>query len=175
MRNHSRKEIEEGIPQQDKEDLAKREISPEIDRGDQGLLAADSGTHHPPTPREEHRERGPGVSCVFGPAANEKTESSYLTIDRKNISVLKSLYHERVCAPLCAPLCSTGANAANGVRPLSGVLDPRSFARVKVELGRCDVCGAAKAVYRSREAQAKVCEGCYARLVREGNAKEGIR
>jgi hypothetical protein len=55
------------------------------------------------------------------------------------------------------------------------VLDPRSFARVKVEIGRCDVCGAAKAVYRSREAQAKVCEGCYARLVREGNAKEGIR
>ena len=32
-----------------------------------------------------------------------------------------------------------------------------------------------KAVYRSREAQAKICEGCYARLVREGNAREGVR
>ncbi|WP_261597712.1 hypothetical protein [Methanoculleus formosensis] len=37
------------------------------------------------------------------------------------------------------------------------------------------VCGTGKAVYRSREAQAKVCEGCYARLVREWNKGEGVR
>jgi hypothetical protein len=49
------------------------------------------------------------------------------------------------------------------------VLDPRTFERVKVELGRCDVCGKGKAVYRSREGQANVCEACYARLVRERN------
>ena len=42
--------------------------------------------------------------------------------------------------------------------PLPGVLDHRTFERVEVELGRCDVCGAGKAIYRSREAQAKVCE-----------------
>ncbi|MFA6672233.1 MAG: hypothetical protein WCS24_06215, partial [Methanoculleus sp.] len=29
---------------------------------------------------------------------------------------------------------------------------------MKVEIGRCDVCGEKKAVYRSREAQVKVCE-----------------
>lgn len=29
------------------------------------------------------------------------------------------------------------------------------FARVKVEIGRCDVCGGKRAVYWSREAQAK--------------------
>jgi len=46
---------------------------------------------------------------------------------------------------------------------------------VKVEIGRCDVCGEKKAVYRSREAQVKVCEGCYARLVREWNRGEGVR
>jgi len=62
----------------------------------------------PSTPREERRERGPGVSCVFGPAANGKTESSYLITDCKNTSVLKSLYHERVCAHVCAPPGSTG-------------------------------------------------------------------
>jgi len=61
------------------------------------------------------------------------------------------------------------------VQPLPGVLDHRAFARTKVELGRCDVCGEKKAVYRSREAQAKVCEGCYARLVREWNGREGGR
>ena len=59
--------------------------------------------------------------------------------------------------------------------PLSGVLDHREFSRVKVELGRCDICDTGKAVYRSREARANLCEGCYARLVREGNAREGVR
>jgi hypothetical protein len=70
------------------------------------------------------------------------------------------------------------------------VLDHRMFERVKAELGRCDVCGERKAVCRSREAHAKVCEvrwfaepehehrrvrGCYARLVREWNGREGVR
>ncbi|MBT0734096.1 hypothetical protein KH990_12125 [Methanoculleus bourgensis] len=55
------------------------------------------------------------------------------------------------------------------------MLDPGTFARVKVELGRCDICDSGKAVYRSREAQVGICEGCYARLVREGNAREGVR
>jgi len=71
-------------------------------------------------------------------------------------------------------VCSTAANAANGVRPLAGVLDPRTFGRVRVELGRCTICGA-KAVYHSPEAQAQICEGCYARLIREENMREGIR
>jgi len=38
------------------------------------------------------------------------------------------------------------------------VFDHRAFERVKVEIGWCDVCGTGKAVYRSREAQAKVWE-----------------
>jgi len=53
------------------------------------------------------------------------------------------------------------------------VLDRRTFERTKVEIGWCDVCGTGKAVYRSREAQAKVWEGCYAKLVREGNRGGG--
>ncbi len=61
------------------------------------------------------------------------------------------------------------------VQPLPGVLDHRTFTRTKVEIGRCDVCGEKKAVYRSRETQAKVCEGCYARLVREWNGRVGVR
>lgn len=66
-------------------------------------------------------------------------------------------------------------SAGNGVRKISDFSVHRTFARAKVELGRCDVCGTGKAVYRSREAQAKVCEGCYARLVREWNTGEGVR
>ena len=71
--------------------------------------------------------------------------------------------------------CLIAAKRPARAQPLPGVLDHRTFARVEVELGRCDICGAGKAVYRSREAQAKVCEGCYARLVREWNTGEGVR
>ncbi|MCK8519070.1 hypothetical protein [Methanoculleus sp. 7T] len=71
--------------------------------------------------------------------------------------------------------CLSKAKRPAKVRPLPGVLDHRGFERVKTELGRCDICKTGKAVYRSREARAKVCEGCYARLVREWNRGEGIR
>ena len=59
--------------------------------------------------------------------------------------------------------------------PLPGILDHQTFKRVRVDLGRCDVCGAGKAVYRSREVQANLCEGCYSRLVREWNGQAGVR
>ena len=62
-----------------------------------------------------------------------------------------------VCNHLCNHYCNTGVNVANGVRPLPGVLDPRTFGRVKIELGRCDVCGVGKAAYRAHEAQTIVC------------------
>ena len=75
----------------------------------------------------------------------------------------------------CTPLKRCARRGPMPQEPLSGVLDPREFLRVKVELGRCDLCDAGKAVYRSREARTSLCEGCYARLVREGNAREGVR
>ncbi len=178
-RKHSCKEIEEGDSQRGEADLMNGEILSGIDRGDQRSFAAKSRSHSSPdpVPLEEHLDlvHGLEVPCGSRPAANEKIERANLSSNCKNYGISKILHAKSVCAPICAPLCSTGANAANCVRPLSGVLDPRSFARVRVEIGRCDVCGVAKAVYRSREAQAKICEGCYARLVREGNAKEGIR
>ncbi|MDV2482452.1 hypothetical protein F8E02_10660 [Methanoculleus sp. Wushi-C6] len=60
-------------------------------------------------------------------------------------------------------------------QPLPGVLDHRTFTRTKVEIGRCDICGEKKAVYRSQEAHTRICEGCYARMVREWNGREGVR
>jgi len=53
------------------------------------------------------------------------------------------------------------------------VLDPGAFERTKVELGRYTVCNRGRAVYRSPEA--KICEVCYTRLVREENARAGVR
>jgi len=178
-RKHSCKEIEEGDSQRDETDLMNGEILSGIDRGDQRSFAAKSGSHSSPdpVPLEDHLDpvHGQEVPCGSRLAANKKIERANLSSNCKNYGISKIPHAKSVCAPICAPLCSTGANAANGVRPLSGVLDPRSFARVRVELGRCDVCGVAKAVYRSREAQAKICEGCYARLVREGNTRVGVR
>ncbi len=71
--------------------------------------------------------------------------------------------------------CLTKAKRPAKVQPLPGVLDHRTFERVKTELGRCDVCGAKKAIYRSREVQTNICDQCYARLVREWNRGEGVR
>ena len=61
------------------------------------------------------------------------------------------------------------------VQPLPGVLDHRTFTRTKVELGRCDICGEKRAVYRSREGRTSICDQCYARLVREWNGRAGVR
>ncbi len=44
------------------------------------------------------------------------------------------------------------------MRKISDFPVHRTFARVKVEIGRCDVCGKKRAVYQSREAQAGVWE-----------------
>jgi len=176
---HGCKEIGGGSSQRSDGDLMNREITADIYTGDPGSFATNSRSHSSPDPAplEERHDRmhGRGEPCVPGLVANEKIEYECLTANQKNLNASKSSSVKRVCTPLCTPLCNTGAKVANGVRPLSGVLDPRTFGRVKVEIGRCDVCGAAKAVYRSREAQAKVCEGCYARLVREGNARVGVR
>ena len=71
--------------------------------------------------------------------------------------------------------CLKRAKRPAKVQPLPGVLDHRTFERTKIELGRCGLCAEKKAVYRSREAQANICEGCYTRLVREWNGREGVR
>ncbi|KAF5090241.1 hypothetical protein DSECCO2_19060 [anaerobic digester metagenome] len=55
------------------------------------------------------------------------------------------------------------------------VHDHRTFSGVPVDLGRCDVCGEKRAIYRSREARTDIFEPCYMRLVREWNAAEGVR
>jgi len=44
------------------------------------------------------------------------------------------------------------------VRKISDFPVHRTFARVKVEISRCEVCGERMAVYRSREAQMGVWE-----------------
>jgi hypothetical protein len=176
---HECKEIEGDDGGRNGDDFEIGSEPAEMDRDGEGSFATNSRSHRSPDPAplEEHRDRmhDRGVPCVPGPVANEKIENDYLTVNQKNLNALSGSSVKSVCTPICTPLCNTGATVANGVRPLSGVLDPGTFARVRVDLGRCEICDTGKAVYRSREAQTHICEGCYARLVREGNAREGVR
>lgn len=173
------KEIEEGENEQGGEDGRNGSDPAEMNKDSQRSFATNSGSHGSPdpAPRETHRERMQvrSVPCGSRTVANETIENVDSSMNQKHLNALTSSGAKSVCNTVCTPLCNTVATAANGVRPLSGVLDPRSFARVRVEIGRCDICGTAKAVYRSSEAQTKVCEGCYSRLVREGNARVGVR
>jgi len=58
--------------------------------------------------------------------------------------------------------------------PLPGILDHQNFCRSPVCLGTCSLCGEKPAVYHSDVEQVSICEGCYARLVREWNRGEGV-
>ena len=173
------KEIAGSKNEHNGEDLENGSASAEMNQDSQRSFATSSGSHGPPdpAPREIHRERMQvrSVPCGSRTVANEKIANVDSSMNHKYLNAVMSSSAKSVCNTVCTPLCNTVATAANGVRPLSGVLDPRSFARVRVEIGRCEICGAAKAVYRSSEAQTKVCEGCYSRLVREGNARVGVR
>jgi hypothetical protein len=61
------------------------------------------------------------------------------------------------------------------IDPLPGLLDHRDFVRVKIPQNRCDICQEGIAVFRCAEKHVEVCEGCYAKMVREWNEKAGIK
>ncbi len=170
------KDVEDDESHRSKEDSGNGEDLLENGDGGKGMFATVSGSHSSPdpVPLEIWHDRMDDQStlCVSGLVANEKIENYDSSMYPKIGRVSTSIFSQGVCNPLCNPVCN---RVANVVHPLPGVLDYRGFERVKVELGRCDLCDHGRAVYRSREAQTNICEGCYARLVREGNAREGIR
>jgi hypothetical protein len=51
--------------------------------------------------------------------------------------------------------------------PLPGLIDVDRLERVSVDIGKCSVCGLAKAVWRDKESGVNLCEGCWEREVRE--------
>ena len=58
--------------------------------------------------------------------------------------------------------------------PLPGTIDVSRCTRVTAEVGKCSVCGIAKAVWLDREAGVKLCEHCYGRGVREDGREAGM-
>jgi len=53
-------------------------------------------------------------------------------------------------------------------------MDHTEFSRVTTDLGRCSVCDEGRAVFRSADGRAVLCERCYGRLVQEWNAAKGV-
>ena len=58
--------------------------------------------------------------------------------------------------------------------PLPGTVDVSRCSRVTADVGKCSVCGIAKAVWIDREAGVKLCEHCYGRGVREDAREAGV-
>ncbi|MDD1705022.1 MAG: hypothetical protein LUP97_07350 [Methanoregula sp.] len=58
--------------------------------------------------------------------------------------------------------------------PLPGTVDVSPCSRVMADVGKCSVCGVAKAVRFDLEAGVKLCEHCYGRGVREDAWKAGL-
>ena len=58
--------------------------------------------------------------------------------------------------------------------PLPGTVDISRCSRVTADIGKCSVCGIAKAVWIDREAGVKLCEHCYGRGVREDAQEAGV-
>ncbi|QYZ78233.1 hypothetical protein E2N92_01705 [Methanofollis formosanus] len=129
---------------------------------------------HPPTPP------GSSVSGCGGGCDPRNVES--------DLMILPGEGAKRDLPELCSPL-NVGTfrkllktaekkgsvlKERSGAIPLPGVLDHREFTRVSTDLGRCDVCAEGKAVHRSGDGRVVLCEGCYARLVREWNMGKGI-
>lgn len=60
------------------------------------------------------------------------------------------------------------------VSPLPGLLDHREFKRVKVPSSKCDICHEENAVFRCKEMQMGICQGCYSKLLREWHEENGV-
>ncbi|WP_321504649.1 hypothetical protein [uncultured Methanoregula sp.] len=58
--------------------------------------------------------------------------------------------------------------------PLPGTVDISRCTRVTADVGKCSVCGVAKAAWIDREAGVKLCEHCYGRGVREDAREAGV-
>jgi len=75
--------------------------------------------------------------------------------------ICRSCYNEAVKAEQTASV------------PLPGTVDVSRCSRVTADVGKCSVCGIAKAVWIDREAGVKLCEHCYGRGVREEAREAG--
>ncbi len=76
--------------------------------------------------------------------------------------ICRSCYNEAVKAEQTASV------------PLPGAVEISRCSRVTADIGKCSVCGVAKAVWLDREAGVKLCEHCYGRGLRKEAEEAGV-
>ncbi|QSZ67002.1 hypothetical protein RJ40_05585 [Methanofollis aquaemaris] len=119
-----------------------------------------------------------GCGCACDPRnAETDPEISPCGGDNRDQTTPRRLLNDSTCRNLLKIAEKQGGllKECSGTIPLPGVLDRREFTRVTTDLGRCDVCDAGRAAYRSEDGRAVLCERCYARVVREWNGGRGVR
>ncbi len=163
-------------PGVNEEDVDSCSESENEEEGTERGTSSDTSLHHLPGTHSTNRERGDDASCACVPGCSENKspagafKSSIARSGLQNGSLISTGLRKDVQRK--------GKDGKNGkpfrINPLPGLLDHRDFVRVKVVSSRCDICHDGGAVFRCAEKQVCVCEGCYAKMMREWNVNNGI-
>lgn len=151
------------------EQLCNHERSREMHVQDHTCLHSVQETHSAPV----HDSCESGCICVSHHSAKERVIPYSGT--RFSNQLQNPLFH--VNTGRCKPV-KDGAKVPSRpgkIIPIPGLLNHQDFTRTSVQLGRCGICDEAAAVYRCKEKQVNICEGCYARLMREWNQSNGVQ
>jgi hypothetical protein len=147
------------------------------ENGTERGTSSDTSFHHLSGTQNTSMETSVGPSCA---CVTESGENISASGTQKSLIPRSALHNS---SPLPTGLRKDMQRREKGAKhekpfrmdPLPGLLDHRDFARVKIPQDRCDICHERIAAFRCAEKQVDVCEGCYARMVREWNGRAGIQ
>jgi len=158
------------------EDVDSCSESENEEEGTERGTSSDTSLHHLSGTHSMDREKGDDVPCACVPGCGGNTLSAGAFKSPIARSGLQN--GSLISTSLRKDVQRKEKGGKNGrpfrIDPLPGLLDHRDFKRVKVVSGRCDVCHKGAAVFRCAEKQIGVCEGCYGKMVREWNDRNGI-
>ena len=159
------------------EDVNSCSESENEEEGTERGTSSDTSLHHLPGTHGMNREMGDDTSCVCVPGCGEnKSPAGAL---KSPIARSGLHYGSLISIGLRKDVQRKEKGVKSGkpfrVEPLPGLLDHRDFKRVKVVSSRCDICHTGAAVFWCAEKQIGVCEGCYAKMVREWNREKGVK
>ena len=139
--------------------------------------SSDTSFHHLPVTQNTRTETSGGSSCACVPGSGENTSPACAQKSLIPRSALQNSSSLSTSLRKDMQRREKGAKSEKPFRidPLPGLLDHRDFVRVKIPQNRCDICQEGIAVFRCAEKHVEVCEGCYAKMVREWNEKAGIK
>lgn len=164
----------QGVNEKERDSRAGTEIA-----GRDRERGTSSGTslHHLPGTQSMDSEIGDASSCACISAAGENV--AYDSVSRSLIanSGLQncSSFSTGIRKDMQKRITGVKGQKPFRVDPIPGLLDHHDFKRVRVVSSKCDICHEGSAIFRCAEKQVSVCEGCYARMVREWNEEKGVK